>query len=121
MDFQELISRVRESRYINQRVLPYRRYEDSKYTDYNQDERLYFAEQERVDILFMTDCRKAFENYLHSLNNDQWSLVWSNVHSGIDGQTYEGVLDRLIKLAPLAEQLLFIRKRRTNRNRELSL
>ena len=121
MDFQELQYRINSGSYSNTRVLPIRRYANSKYSDYNHDEKLFFEEQERVDSLFFTDCRRAFENYLHPLTRDQWKMVWENVFQGIDGQTHQGIFNRLVALAPLAENLLYIRKRRVNRNKELSL
>ncbi len=122
LDFNDILIGIKSGRYTNQRVLPLKVYDKSKYSDYNQDEKLFFLEQERVDSLFFFDCRKAFEGYIQHLTNDQWKLVLDYILSGITGVTREGLLTKLSEFAPLAEQFLFMnRTRRVHRSRELSL
>jgi hypothetical protein len=122
MDFQDILIGIKSGRYTNQRVLPLKAYENSKYTDYNRDSKLFLEEQDRVDSLFFFDCRKAFESYVLRLTNDQWKLVLNYILSGSEGVTREGVISKLAEFSPLAEQFLFMnRKRRVHRSKELSL
>jgi len=114
MDFTDLQNGIQNGRYTNHRVLPLRKYEHSKYSDYDHDTKLFMAEQERINSLFVMDCRRAFEGYLgRILSREQWSLAWNHVFTESQGSTMFGIISNLANLAPILDQFLMYHK--TNR------
>jgi hypothetical protein len=111
MDFNDLQIGINSGRYTNHRVLPLRKYEKSKYSDYNRDERLFKDEQERVIYLFVEDCRKALEGYIgRMLSREQWKIAWDYVFTNCQGLTHFGIVSKLAELAPILDQFLMFHK-----------
>ena len=107
MDFNDIFTGIKIGKYTNHKVLPLRKYKKSRYTDYNRDIKLFMEEQERVDSLFISDCRRAFENYIgQTLSLEQWKIVWSYIWRDSQGLTHFGIVNKLAELAPVLDSLI---------------
>lgn len=111
MDFNDIQIGINSGRYTNHRVLPIRKYEKSKYSDYNRDERLFTEEQERTNSLFIEDCRRALEGYIgRTLNREQWRISWDYIFTNCQGLTHYGIVSKLAELAPMLDKFLMFHK-----------
>lgn len=113
MDFNDVLIGLESGRYTNHRVLPLRKYEKSCYTDYNRDTQLFMEEQERVDSLFVSDCRRALEGYIgRTLSREQWKITWDYIFASCQGLTMFGIVTKLTELAPMLNQFVLHKKHR---------
>lgn len=118
MDFNDVLIGIKNGRYTNCRVLPLRKYEKSRYTDYNRAEQLFREEQERVNSLFIEDCRKAFEGYIgRPLSQEQWKIAFDYIWTSAQGLTHFGIVNKLAELALMIDKFLFFHKANQKTNR----
>ena len=124
MDFNDLTFNLQAGKYRNQRVLPLQKYENSKYSDYKRDTKLFMEEQERVDTLFVEDCRRALEGYMgRGLSREQWRVAFDYIWMNAQGLTHIGIVNKLSELAPVLDQFLLYHKsnRRKKKSHEVQL